>query len=737
MDNHTPDEFKDDAPAPDFLQLLLSQQHQFPQTTSNSAAPEFPPSSPLTPPVEPPSFPASATDLNQWAEQRLSVYASLDAALNRHITEAINTLGELKRQAEAEAAQTSYKLVLERDRLRQEVEDLQQEQTRLQQALQESRRLAEEEAARQAQAKIEREELERELNWLKIQMEEARRAAASAATDEAGGEGRRSGARRSQTVTRNIAPAAPVFDEATFATSAPEAPPVPVTTAPVQPDKSPAPLNLEEKVEPAAQATSDAFGNALTPRILGGSPVLTPIIPLLVTPQEEAPRLRPGNVITASTFAYLQELLMGDWPDLPLAEVQEAPASPESNLSTAAPDRPRTGTGPLRFGAADQGPTADVPRRGQTDQLGQPKRRRSTGPLVPETAPEAVPPVVVPGPGLAAVSASPARKRGTQSLSEAEKSQKVTLRELGIQLGLTDPMTPPAVSTMSFAEGYTPPSGVLSLADLLDEIKANASAITPPPETAITPEKTGRRVVEPPPPISLDQDLEDYNIDEERPNPTLQELLEAGEHELAAINDDPTPPENPTPFIGKIGADHPVHFQPSNTVTPKPEPLAMLNQEIEADSPITQSLKAVPARLDEPGTEAPPTRSFRPLGVRPLRPRPAPPEPPENLISFPLSLPFQPELSQGDTIKTLVKISNLHGRYSLQMLERVLRDLVGVAQVIVTEFGNRALVMEVIHRPNLNLVAQLLSLPQLPLKLKEERTGSLVFIQENRPGDNG
>src|SRR3954462_5330942 len=100
MDNQTPNAFEDDVPASDFLQLLLSQQHQFPNSTFESAAANFSP--PSRPAVEPPSFDSSDTTLNRWAEQRLSVYASLEEALNRHFNEAVSALNELKRQAEAE-----------------------------------------------------------------------------------------------------------------------------------------------------------------------------------------------------------------------------------------------------------------------------------------------------------------------------------------------------------------------------------------------------------------------------------------------------------------------------------------------------------------------------------------------------------------------------------------------------------------------------------------------------------
>jgi hypothetical protein len=70
------------------------------------------------------------------------------------------------------------------------------------------------------------------------------------------------------------------------------------------------------------------------------------------------------------------------------------------------------------------------------------------------------------------------------------------------------------------------------------------------------------------------------------------------------------------------------------------------------------------------------------------------------------------------------------------MLEKTLRDLVGVAQVIVTDFSKGVLIMDVSHRPDFDLVAHLLSRNELHLKLVQEGPGILAFVQENSGDKN-
>lgn len=736
MADQTPDDLNKGIPAPDFLQLLLNHQAQL--RNSADSDPENPiseeapaPSAPVLQPTPTPDFSnasAGEAPLVSWADQRQALFAALDAALEQHINEAQRIVAEFKRQVEEDTARASQGILADQDNLRQELNDLQQERATLQEQVAEVRQFIQQEEVRWNQALTEQEALEGELVSLRAQLATNRPAATVAEAEKA---------------------------------------PEPASAV------SAAPAVSSEQVAGAV-----AFGDAETPKIPGGSPVIAaaepavslPVIlparpvapaePVLPTPVDfaglgifdpgpelEAIRQGPIHAITSQTFAYLQELLLGDPPDLPGVEATPPPVAEEPALPPVA-ERPRTETtGQLQLG----GPTnleqtsGLPPRRGTTDQLGPrlPRRRHTTGRLGVTPAPEDESSGITPPPGVpvpAPVSepepvpevVTP-RPRRTQPLTESEKQEKVVLRELGLQLGLTDPRTPPALNSMSFAAGYTPPRGALSLADMLDELHANVSAILPPlppVEPATSGGRPVKKVVEPPPPISPDTNLDDYSIEEEPPSPTLQELLEAGEQELAAINEDPTPPENPTPFIGKIGADHPVHFQPGPTITPKPEPLAMLNQELSVEGPVTEPLKSQPPVPEAPAVPAappaPPARTFRPLNIRPLRVR----ETPETRL--PLTLEYSPWTGPAGTRQTYVTITNLQGRYTLPMLENILRRLTGITRLVITEYNQQTLLGEVIHQADLNLAAQFTALPELPLRLVSESPGALLFVQNSQ-----
>lgn len=731
MSDQNPPDSNDAAETPEFLRSRPGQQDSF-QNSGNSAssnstseenistaAPEL---SGIAASDGPDSPPGEANP-SRWAERRQAAYASLDAALERFIQETTQTLAELKRQTETEAAQMSSQLLANRASLRQELQDLQQERTQLQQQIAESRRTVQEETDRLAQVRAEREGVALEITRLQSQLDAA----------QAG-----------QTVSP--APVEILPPSVGVEAPLPVEEPAPLVAQAV------APVGVEEEVAaapaPPAPAIADSaspvslppdiFTEVVTPRIPGGSPVV-PVTPTVVAPIPGPVPEPVRHAITSSTFAYLQELLLGEPPPMPLVEAapSPAPSAPQAALPPVVERERAAPTGPLRLGGpTNQEQTTGLPpRRGQTAQLGArpPRRRVTTGPLgplpgqemaTPAPLPVAVPPAVSPVPE---VESSESRLRRAQSPGESEQQQKVVLRELGLQLGLTDPITPPALHSMSFAAGYTPPSGVLSLAAMLDEINANVSAILPPPPV-IAPTVPGgrgvRKIVEPPPPVSPDTNLDDYSIEEEPPSPTLQELLEAGEQELAAINEDPTPPENPTPFIGKIGADHPVHFQPGPTITPKPEPLAMLNREIDTEDQKTQSLQIRP-RLDRADPPLPQTREFRPL-VRPQRSRET------QDLNLPLSFNFPPLTNPADTRQTRVIITNLQGRYDLPVLERILRGLVGVAQVVVQDFNRQTLSLEIVHRANLNLIAQFIMMPDLPLRLVNDDRGTLTFGLETQ-----
>ncbi|MBN9388357.1 MAG: hypothetical protein J0I20_09925 [Chloroflexi bacterium] len=726
MADQTPDELNKGIPAPDFLQLLLNHQAQL----RNSADPDSDPDPedstpgasivPAAPVLQPTPTPdlsnATAGEVSpvSWDEQRQVLFAALDAALEQHISEARRLVAEFKHRVEEDTARASQGILADQATLRQELNDLQLERNALQEQVAEIRQFIQQEEVRWNQALTEREALQRELVSLRAQ----------------------------------LAANQPV------ATMVVEKEPEPVQAVPAAP---------QEQVAGAV-----AFGDAETPKIPGGSPVITaaepaplpaiilpaqpvvPLEPVLPTPVDfagldifepgpelESTRQGPIHAITSRTFAYLQELLLGDPPDIMLADVTPPPVAEEPALPPVA-ERTRTETtGQLQLG----GPTnleqtsGLPPRRGTTEQLGPrlPRRRHTTGRLGAIPVPEDVPAEVPPPPAVPVTEPEPVpevvtpRPRRTQPLSASEQQEKVVLRELGLQLGLTDPRTPPALNSMSFAAGYTPPRGTLSLADMLDEINANVSAILPPllpAEPAAAGGRPGKKVVEPPPPISPDTNLDDYSIEEEPSSPTLQELLEAGEQELAAINEDPTPPENPTPFIGKIGADHPVHFQPGPTITPKPEPLAMLNQELDVEGPLTEPLK--PASREPEAPPTPPTRTFRPLNIRPLRLR----ETTETRL--PLTLTFSDLIDPANTRQTYVTITNLQGRYTLPMLENILRRLTGVTRLVITEYNQQTLLGEVIHQADLNLAAQFTALPELPLRLVSESPGALLFVQNSQ-----
>ncbi len=101
-------------------------------------------------PKNQPSSPSQplGLDFDSWADERISIFASLDAAMTHHIIEAVSALGELRRRAEEDARQATREIDNERVYLQREIAELQQQKVGLQEELQQVRRDIDEERAR-------------------------------------------------------------------------------------------------------------------------------------------------------------------------------------------------------------------------------------------------------------------------------------------------------------------------------------------------------------------------------------------------------------------------------------------------------------------------------------------------------------------------------------------------------------------------------------------------------------
>jgi len=120
--------------------------------------------------------------LSAWADDRLAIYASLDAAMTRQIVEAVSSLSELKRQVEEDARLTMQNLSNDRENLRREVAARRLEQVQLQDSLKEVRREIEEARAQKMaleyetqgmvrEAEMERGRIQHEISRLTEQMD--------------------------------------------------------------------------------------------------------------------------------------------------------------------------------------------------------------------------------------------------------------------------------------------------------------------------------------------------------------------------------------------------------------------------------------------------------------------------------------------------------------------------------------------------------------------------------------
>lgn len=648
---------------------------------------------PLIPPVKVAHVDAGDSDLSQWADERLAIYASLDAAMTRHIVEAISALSELKGQIEEDARRTSQQMIVERDQLKHEVEELRLEQVRLEDQLKESRRNYQEEEARRIglehssaawleQARSERDELQLEIKRLKVQLEAGRSELQdfyryrSEAIEDSGG--------FAAWLEKQSAPKAEpaslpkLFD---FNTETPLQP-FRLTTDEPKPAEPPS-YGPEDLAEPHIPFDWEAFGDAPTPRVVGGSSV--------IARQVEAESI---NEVARQAAEFVDEPLV-------VEPIKETPAP---TLAQVPAER-----------------TRDRVRRARTEQriqhiLG--KRR----PQVPKISPAAdggdppPPDLVEPESSEVAQVASPVQRNKTAKKRPAlgATDERAALKEIGAQLGL-DPRTPPPVANIRFAPGYTPPAASNPLAQMLNDLRSNVDVVSAPQEAA-PPRPSSVQL--PPVTTSTDEELAsfygDYGVEDFGPM-TLEELLEAGEQEIATINENPTPPDEPAPFIGDVGPDKAMRFHA--------EPITQPGQVREDKFILLSPENAPPASSKPPTTPDKANSSNRKKATDPLE-----------FSAFPLPPPpasVRQTTDLKDTIITKLTVANVQGRFSPLLLEKVVRNLDDVNHVMVTDFSKGVLVMDVRHKPNFDLAAKLLSMTELHLRLVKQGKDSLEFADDN------
>ena len=709
---------------------MTTEKRKSTNTSADLTPPDFDiPSSPLIPPVEVAPITGGYTDLNRWAEERVSIYASLDANMTRHIIEAIEALSELKQRAEEEAFQAGQNLVSERDRLKREISNLRQEYSQMQDDLKESRRLANEEAARlmaeqrgsSAQMlylQTERDELQLQVRKLQAQLQEAQRDLQTvyrnrADAIEAGG---------SFAAWRQNQPAR--LEQETSVISSPHSEP---TSSPI---RAPRPskakddefplLSLLGDEEPIISPPPAEFDDTPTPQIPGGSPIVqlneappadeveaAPVSSEIIAPVESIEAIEPVTVEgddQDEVKQFLNELVAVE----KLNDLPEAPV----------------------LGAVPAEKTRDRNRRTRTEQRVSHlmNKRRTNGSPADGEALE-----ILPAPPIEPSNSPRNRTNKRRTIQPAQPvqpadSDKVSLRELGLQLGL-DAMTPPPVASFQFAPGYTPPPEPAHLKEVMAELRANANAINAHPSAAIQLPST---------PISPTlQDL----IEPEEGTRTLEQLLEAGEQELAEINENPTPPEDPSPFIGNL-SDYAASLQPDLITPPSYAEEVVVNPRARSTGALDPA--KVPAEISFSDLLPTPTPAPIQVPVKTPTPRASGTTPSgseggrrrrttNNLGGFlPLPPPpaQRPDSEVGETQVTKLNVSNLQGRYSPLIVEKVVRSLEEVIHVIVTDFSKGVLGMDVRYKKDFDLAQKLLSMEELHLKLVSQEMDVLEFTQE-------
>ena len=379
-----------------------------PSTLEAGSYGEMPKSRPTSPPP-------LGLDFDSWADERISIFASLDAAMTHHILEAVSALGELRRRAEEDARQATREIDNERVILQREIAELLQQKASLQEELQQVRRDIEEERARIFAFHKEAESLEiggpaapsnlsREVANLNQQMQLMAQQMQELLQQ-----------RRGEGVIS--------YPEAARATS----------NGDKRESKSSKErrIGANELVQPVAKAEQteleimmslplQEFSEAPTPRLRSnGKGKAVPI--------DDEPLEQPVLPVNKPT-ALFANLHLADQLDMEEPDFFELF---QKNEEKASPPRPDNKANRRQSNEAEQ----------RVQRLLS-KRSDQTGPLEPEPTSNG---------GEAADSGSPVEKQSRR------KQDKAAMTDIGAKLGLDDINTPPPGDEIKFGHGFTPP----------------------------------------------------------------------------------------------------------------------------------------------------------------------------------------------------------------------------------------------------------------------------------------
>lgn len=656
--------------------------------------------------VEPFNMKNALNDVNEWANQRVAIFSALDAALSKAVVEAVSALSELKQRAEDEARATTASIMAERDSVQQQLEALRLEQARLQNQVAEDERRLENLEVRRIAA-------EREINQL---LEKASRERTQLQVE----------VDRLKARTRNMNEQLQTFFQQRFSelweqfskTAGPsQTTVVPNVEEIFGKDFEPSMLWPEINPEPATESqiskviSQQEFEDAPTPKAN-----IIPIKPedftnlanavnnvSIESVENKKVEDKPEEAVeTEATIAELEEAAPVANPPTadPLAPLERVVFNQEKEIELDESDfvklfnkakRAKANRKPLETTeAAPIGPTPTQQQRQVTHQQVE-RILRKRKPRTNRTANQAASAVN----NIESAKAQPVAKEKVPSRTERERQ---VYEELGGLLGV-DITTPPQSSQMMFAEGFTPPPDLsnqwFAMANQVEKVAPPLPPVVVGPSSPKTPPE--RNFGDEPPSVTLDDIFSSFPADLP---------IEDEEAELSPIDEI-------SPTIGELGPDFAWHWhdddlkaaEAKNWIEPaKPSPNLNRPPEINAmPSYMSMARPDIAAQIFE---------DFPDFSL-------VPPPPPRGATI----------VSDSDTGQvTKILVSNLQG-LSLLNIERVVRGLPGVYQVVVTTLEKGEIGMEVRHHPELELDKVLPNLPDFKLRLIESGENLLKFVQ--------